>query len=278
MNFQSTLLRTPALFLVSVLVFSSCHKSETSNGGNPVNNSYLASARSFAPGYLTVDSFIYDASHNVAKFVQYQVDSANSRTDTIYTNFTYSGSSTLPTGYTTTYSSGIPDPHQLTFDGQGRIMKDTSLNGYGFVTYFTYPGNYIISETLYQGAVTDASVDTLTVSNGDVTGEKVWGTNQGSWEKQIDFSFVRASAANPGYKDHIASTIGPLLYVLDSYNYSAYGDYTSRTVISKLSGTAWGIPGSITYNASLDGSGRVSAITPTGIGVPAGTTTMFTYY
>jgi L-fucose isomerase-like protein len=117
------------------------------------------------------------------------------------------------------------------------------------------------------------------VSNGDITSEKVWDNpNRGSWVKQIEDSFVHDSVANPGYENHIANTIGPLLYLLDAYNYSAYNDYTSKTVVRKTNWTTRGVSGTIIYDISVDGSGKVSATTPTGSGISAGTTIVFTYY
>ena len=59
----------------------------------------------------------------------------------------------------------------------------------------------------------------------------------------------------------------------------SYGDYISKAVMNKISGTGDGLPaGGYNYTVSTDGTGRVSAITLTGPGVPAGAKTVFTYY
>src|SRR5882762_174417 len=112
---KPTLLCIITLCIV-VLILPSCRNGGSSDGGNPVNNSYLASARTIAPGSLIIDSFSYDSQHRVARFAQYATEGTNSA-DAIM-DFTFSGSNTLPDSYTATSSGGAPDPHQLTFDGQ----------------------------------------------------------------------------------------------------------------------------------------------------------------
>jgi hypothetical protein len=280
MIYKLTERRTLTLFLVSAFVFSSCHKnSGSSDGGNPVNNSYMASAQFYTSGTLSVDSLIYDANHNVTQFFQYQTD--GSHKDTTIATFTYSGSGSLPTGYNLTYTAGVPDPHQLTFDGQGRITRDTSLNGYGFVTYYTYPGNYIIIRTLDFGSTSSETIDSLVVSNGNVTGELLWVTdNTGTLVQNGNITIGHATVANPAYKAQIAGSIGPLLHMMDNYNYGAYTDYISKAMINKVSGIADGASITIDYTISVDASGRVSSWTPVSASLPsgAGDKTTFTYY
>lgn len=271
------IVRTPVLCLAAVLIFSSCHHGGGSDGGNPVNNSYLASVRTIAPGTLLIDSFTYDDQHRVGRFAQYETDGSNN--GKIIMDFSFSGSNTPPTGYTRIENGGSPDEHTLTYDGQGRIMKDTGVSGTHFVTYYTYSGSYIISKILFDGTENDAQIDTLTITNGNVTSERVWGEDQGAWEDQGEIVLGRATAANPGYKEQVAKTVGPLLYVLSVYNYGGYGDYISKAVMNKITGNAEGIPPSgLNYSATLDASGRVSALTASGLGVPAGVKTVFTYY
>src|SRR5262245_21096952 len=60
MPLQFPVLRTVALCLVASIVLLSCSHGGSSDGGNPVNNSYLASVRSIAQGQTAVDSFVYD--------------------------------------------------------------------------------------------------------------------------------------------------------------------------------------------------------------------------
>jgi len=242
-----------------------------------VNDSYLASVRIIAPNSLRIDSFSYDDQKRMARFAQYATEGSNSAD--VIMDFSFSGNNPLPTGFTATYDGGTPAPHQLTFDGQGRIIKDTSTNGSHFVTYYTYSGNYAICKILFDGTTTDAQIDTLIVTDGNLTGIKVWGENGGTWEQQGNITYGHATAANPGYKAEIANAVGPLLYVLSVYNYGGYGDYISKAVMNKVTGQADGLPaGGFSYTVSTDSKGRVSTFTPAGVGAPAGVKTTFTYY
>ncbi len=256
-------------------VFSSCSKKDAGGGGNPVNSSYLSSIRVTGDDEIIVDSFVYDANHQVALFEQYKVDLQNDISDTIWTSFTGTAGH-LPDHYTrVAASSGWPDEHQLSYDGQGRITRDTSLNGSNFVTYYSYSGNYIICRILFEGTDYDSHIDTLVMNNGNMTGLKVWGIDQGVLEKQADVIYDHAAAANPAYKAEIANSVGPLLYILTVYNYGGYADFLSKSVINKVSGKAEGLPGyTISYKINVDGSGRVSSLTYPGV---AGANT-FNYY
>lgn len=260
-----------------VVVFASCHHSGSSDGGSPVNNSYLASASTVSQGSMITDSFSYDDQHRVARFAQYATDGTHSSVITF--DFTFSGGNALPAGYTYTFDTDAPKSHVLEYDGQGRIIKDTSLSGDQFVTYYTYSGNYIINTILFDGTYNDAQIDSLKVTDGNITGTKVWGADQGAWEKQGDVTLGHVTAANPGYKEPVANAIGPLLYVLTLYNYGGYNDFISKALTNKITGTADGLPpGGYNWSVSVDASGRVSAISLTGAGVPAGSKTVFTYY
>jgi len=266
--------------LIAAFVLSSCSHSGGSGGGNPVNNSYLASVKNIGQGETLTDSFKYDDSKRVATYAQY----ATNGTDSVHImyNFHFSSNSTLPDSYTYNYNDGVDDPHTLSFDGQGRVIKDTSLSDSHFVTYYAYSGNYVICRIFFAGDLnSDAFADTLVVTDGNMTGQKVWGWDHGvgEWEDQGQVTYGHAAAANPAYKAEIANSVGPLLYVLSVYSLGGWADYISKGIINKVGSRADGLPpGGVTYSVSTDGTGRVSAITPTGVGVPSGVRTEFTYY
>jgi len=277
MTSKRLFLRAMIAGLFCVVVFASCHHSGSSDGGSPVNNSYLALASTVSQGSMINDSFSYDDQHRIARFVQYATDGTHSGVITI--DFTFSGGNALPAGYTYTMNTDAPKSHVLAYDGQGRIIKDTSLSGDHFVTYYTYSGNYIINTILFDGTYNDAQIDSLKVTDGNITGTKVWGADQGTWEKQGDVTLAHVTAANPGYKEPVANAIGPLLYVLSVYNYGGYNDFISKALTNKISGEADGLPpGGFNYSVSVDASARVSSMSLTGVGVPAGSKTVFTYY
>ncbi|MBN9379831.1 MAG: hypothetical protein J0H74_03635 [Chitinophagaceae bacterium] len=278
MPIKNSLLRTLAPCLSIAVIFSSCSHSGSSDG-NPVNNSYLASARTIGPDGILIDSFAYDAQHRVATFRQIATNGTDSGTMTSVFNF--SGNTPLPDSYVYTQNDGTPETHVLTFDGQGRIIKDTSAGVSKFVTYYTYAGDNIICRIFFAGDLSsDAFVDTLIVKGGNMTGAKVWGWDHGvgQWEDQEQTTFGHATAANPGYKAEIAGAVGPLLHVLSVYNFGGHADYISKNIINKITGVVDGLPaGGITYTVHADASGRVSELTPNGVGA-AGYKTVYTYY
>ncbi|MDO6435467.1 hypothetical protein Q4E93_32940 [Flavitalea sp. BT771] len=262
------------------LILLSCHKSDSSSQGNPVNNSYLASCRSYATDYLQIDSLRYDANHHLIRLDQYVKDNSNGNQidDSLNFVFTYAGNGSLPTGYEYAHEqAGQYETHQLTYDGQNRIVKDTGVNGSGYVTYFAYPGDKIVATVSFDGSVDGSQIDTLTVSGGNVTQEKVYINESGSWNKQGDVAFGHVAGANPGYKAEIAGSLGPLLYILQVNGFGGYSDYISKSLTNKVTGTAEGLPGAgINYTVGVDATGRISSITPAG--APAGTKMVFTYY
>jgi hypothetical protein len=193
-------------------------------------------------------------------------------------DFSFSGNSSLPDSYTYALNGSATEIHQLTFDGQGRITKDT-CGSTNFVTYYLYSGNYIICHILFEGTTDDSHFDTLAVQNGNVTNEKVWTTDFTPWQQEADLTLSHATAANPGYKAEVAGSVGPLLYVLSAYNFGGYSDFISKAIINKITGTGDGVPaGGIGYTVNTDAQGRVSSVAATGTGVPAGIETAFTYY
>ncbi|HVW61654.1 MAG TPA: hypothetical protein VHC48_16490 [Puia sp.] len=277
---KNSLLRTLALSLAAAVVFSSCsHSGSSDGGGSPVNNSYLSSARTIAPDEIEVDSFAYDAQHRVATFAQYATNGTDSGSMTSVFNF--SGSNPLPDSYVYTLNDGTPELHTLTFDGQGRIIKDTSTGASHFVTYYTYPGNYIISRVFVAGDLSsEAYADTMVVTDGNWTGAKVWfwDPSEGQWADEEQVTYGHSAAANPGYKAEVANAVGPLLHVLSLYNFSGYADYVSKTIVTKVTGMLEDLPpGGAIYTAHADASGRVTELTPNGLGT-SGYKTVFTYY
>lgn len=275
MSFKPRPLQASALCAFIILLFSSCSHHNDAGGGNPVNNSYLKSAYTSSPGEVLIDSFTYDDQKKVASYGQYVTNNGNSYF--VRFDFTFSGSNTLPDSYLYSDNANNQETHQLTFDGQGRITEDTCATSH-FVTHYIYSGNYIICTILFEGTMDDGQIDSLLVTNGNLTAEKVWGTNNGAWEKQADVTYGHATAANPGYKAEIAGSVGPLLYVLTTYSYGGWSDYISKSTMNKVTGVGDGLPpGGFSYSVNADGSGRVSKLTPAG--VAAGSVAInFNYY
>lgn len=270
------LLNLTAVCAIATLVFSSCGHKDDGGGGSPVNNSYLRSVYTSAQGTALIDSLHYDDQKRVASYGQYITTAGNSAYASF--DFHYSGANTLPDSYVYDDNGYSQQTHQLSFDGQGRIVKDTSADSH-FATHYIYSGDYIIMTILGDGTMDDATVDTLLVKDGNIAAEKIWQADNGTWEKQGDVQYSHATAANPGYKSEIAGSIGPLLYVLSIYTYGGWGDYISKAAINKVFGDGDGLPpGGFNYSVKVDGSGRVNKLVPSAVGMPAGYELDFNYY
>jgi len=269
-------MRTATVCCITLFLLAACGHSGSSGGGNPVNDSYLASIVVSVPGAQLTDSLIYTDQKRVARFAQYLTNGGT--TNVVTCDFSFSGNSALPDSYSYAITGSAAEIHQLIYDGQGRIIKDT-CGSTNFVTYYLYPGNYIICNIRFEGTPDDSHFDTLAIQNGNVANEKVWTTDFTPWQMEADLTLGHATASNPVYKTEIAGSVGPLLYVLSSYNFGGYSDFISKGIVTKISGTGDGVPpGGIGYTPKLDAKGRVSAVTATGVGVPAGIETAFTYY
>jgi hypothetical protein len=260
------------LCCVAVILFS-CTKGK--NNSPVVNDlpttsdsSYLASIKNYAPGYKLVDSFGYDTGKRVTSFVQYVFDSTQGSPHAGHTTmmFSYANSnSVVPASYTATYLGGATNEvHQLYYDNQNRIIKDTaSAAGSGFkVTYYAYSNNSIISTVLFDGTYDDTQVDTMFLNNGNIAQTNIY-YHQSPDSAYTILSF--SSYNNPGYHSAIASTIGPLLNIFSIDNFAGI-DFVSKKLAIGASVTDDGsTPASITYTVTPDSKGRVGELTNPGL-------------
>jgi hypothetical protein len=249
-----------------------------SGGGgtpNPANGSFLTSIKHNIIGVAITDSFTYDNSNRLISIAL----PGNNGGQT--TTFSYSGSNTVPASYTVK-NSLLPnnqEVHQLWYDGQNRIVKDSTISGgngggvihlgdssvvvninnAGNVTYYTYPqGNIATLTTGKTGAAGGQIIDTFYLSNGNVASLHsliigAAGAPQGTVADSTQYTYN--TIVNPQFHQSIASTWGPLLTNLGGYDaVSGYGVNTA---------TNWSTVGNLpttksTQNHSwtLDGKGR----------------------
>jgi hypothetical protein len=249
-----------AAFLI--FLFCACKKSNSSNN-NSNSNSWLSSITSWSPGSSIVDSFTYDSSHRVASFLQFENDTTSGNIATGNWSAVFSlpaASSAPPTTYTNTLT-GTSELHQLLYDGQGRIIEDSSTGTSGWIIYFSYPGNNIAITALFDGTIADGFVDTLFPSGGNISNVHVYGPNNAgtadSLEAAIKFGY--SSIANPAYHSAIASSLGPLIYVLAFAGYGGNIDPISQKAFNSLSGVGDGLPSNVTvgYTLTTDSQGRL---------------------
>jgi hypothetical protein len=206
------------LSLSAIILAVSCVKSTPATGGgsgsgssNPSNNSYLSSIRNNTPLAQVVDSFTYDNSNRLTK-ITIAANSSNSHLSGESTvTFSYSGSSTTPGSYIINNPNQNSSSHQLYYDGQDRINKDSALDGTGLVTYWSYSSGNIVSTTI--SGSSEQMIDTLFFTNGNLTANHSYiANNTGTVDTLLSSTqYTYNSIVNPCYHQAIASTIGPLL-------------------------------------------------------------------
>jgi len=246
--------------------------------------SLLAAIHQYTAGYEVSDSFQYDSVHRVVAFLQSVYDSTkgSSLSSGFYTYFAYSGGSSLPYAYTQTINGfSFTDKHLLTYDGQGRIVRDTSLSGSGFVCHYAYPGDNIASTLLFDGSPGNNQIDTLFLTGGNIHSGHIYypNTEGGADSLSAVFQFGFTAYANPGYNSTASPAIGPLLYLLTIDGYGGYSDYISKNAVSQISGSGQGLPPGTVIGISYtpDAQNRAAKAVETYAGITVATT-VFTYY
>ena len=271
---------TPFFLILCVIAVWSCHKSNSSN--NSTNSGYyLSSATSVTTGVRVVDSFDYDSAHRITQLIQtkYDTTTGTAITTVAETQFALAAGTNPPTGYT--YSiGGNAVIHTLTYDNQGRILKDT-CPATGFVTYYSYPNGNIAATTLFDGTTMNNQIDTIYLSGGNAATIDTWMPNNAGTADSLQgyLKFGYSSIANPMYHSAITSSIGPLLYTLTVDGLGGGTDPVSQKASSSLSGTIDGLPAGLTINFSqtTDSKGRLSTLSASVFGF-GGETISFNYY
>lgn len=257
-------MRKLTLYLTALLLFFtySCKKSNSSSSSN--SNSWLSSVTNYSAQESIVDSFSYDSSHRLASFMQFEFDSSGGYPISANWSAIFSlpaGSSAAPTSYTNNLT-GTTELHLLTYDAQGRILKDSSTGSSGWVIYFGYPNGNIAINAYYDGTVANSILDTLFMSNGNIASMHGYGPNNAgtadSLEGAIKYGF--SGIANPGYHSTLTSSIGPLIYILQISGYGGIFDNISQKTLNSISGQSDGLPPgvTITYTLTTDSQGRLS--------------------
>jgi hypothetical protein len=271
------------LCAIALFLAFSCKKSNSGSSSSAAT-SYLSAVVSYASQQKIVDSFYYDSTHLLDTFTQstYDTTSGYPLYNSYTVKFIYQSPNTYPSYYylyDVSYGN-YGDYHLLSYDGQGRISKDTSLSGSGYVTYYAYPNNNVTIDDLFEGTAQDNQVDTFYMTNGNVSAETIYTSNIPGQpdQQQADVQYKYASSANPAYHTTISGAIGPLLNNITQTNNGGFVDFLSENVLGLATGTESSSPAnfSISYIQTLDSKGRLSVLTGTA-GAAAGSI-VFTYY
>ncbi|MBN9380401.1 MAG: hypothetical protein J0H74_06530 [Chitinophagaceae bacterium] len=290
---------------ISTMIFvASCTKSTTPpthpGGGTgpsnpPSNGNYLSSIRDGQSSDL-LDSFSYDNSNRLTKIVVYygsgsgiinigsiKIDGSNPSTSTV--TFSYAGNSTAPASYTVVNSFDQKSHlHQLQYDGQNRIIKDTALDNSGYATTWTYP-NGNIAARLNSGS--DGQIlDTLFLTNGNITAQYTYLVgNTGRPDTVVNSTTsTYSSIVNPNYHQAIASTYGPLLSHIGinggATDYVSVNGISTATEKSQIIG-ADKLPGATdaqTYTWTTDSKNRAATLKLTDSKIGDISNLKFSYY
>jgi len=258
------------LCAIGLFLAFSCKKSNSGNNSPVAASSYVSSVVFYASLQKTVDSFYYDSTHLLDTFTQttYDTSGTNYFYDSYTVRFIYQSPNTFPSYYYMydVTKGNYGDYHLLSYDGQGRISKDTSLSGSGYVTYYSYPNNNIAAIDLPEGNVQDNTMDTFYITNENVSSYAIYASvipNQPDIQ-QIYAQNIYTSVANPVYHTAITSTIGPLLNNIEYTNGVAFMDFLSKNAIDQVSGLNdnSSLPDfSFGYTQTLDNKGRLSKLT-----------------
>lgn len=267
--------------ILCIIAISSCHKSNSS--GNSSGSAYFVSSTvTLTAGTRIVDSLAYDSStpERLTAFIQTKYDTTTGTPVLTVATTTFNpGSGSVPTtGYT--YSiNGNTVAHNLSFDNQNRVIKDTCPTT-GYVAYFSYPNGNIAATVLFDGLATDNQIDTLYMSGGNIAKANTWMPNDEGTADSLEGSlqFGYSSVVNPVYHSNITGTIGPLLYLLTVDGLGGGLDPVSEKASNSLSGQIDGLPSGLTigFTQTTDSKGRLSELYASLLGISE--TIYFNYY
>ena len=252
------------LFLCAAILIASCKKNSTGPTATDVSKYYVSSVRNYAPGYLGIDSFSYNSSNLLTRYVQYENDSTNGTpiVDSVFYIFSYSGSSPVPSSYTYLQPSvGTNEVHQLSYDAQNRVTGDVCATRIGFFVNLSYPAGNDAATVQFSSSVGDNQIDTLTITNGNATKQVVYYPNSAGTADSLEGTLKIGYSANgnPAYHAAISNSLGPLLFILSLDGFSNFVDFNSKDMANSITDIEPGVPNrTINYSFTSDSKGRVS--------------------
>lgn len=273
------------LSISALMVTTSCRKTTTPDpppgGGTgatnpPANSNYLSSIRDGKSSQL-LDSFTYDNSNRLTKISISYGDTTGIVIGSIRINgtpqestvtFSYAGNNTVPASYTVVNSSDQKTHlHQLSYDGQNRIIKDSALDNSGFVSTWSYPNGNIVS-SIKSGINGGEILDTLYLTNGNVTAQHMYlfGNTERPDTVFNSVATTYSTIVNPNYHQAVANTFGPLFSYLGINggvsDYISVNALSSATNNSRIFGLD-NLPGATAtqnYAWTTDGKNRAATL------------------
>jgi hypothetical protein len=264
-----------ALCILSLLF--SCKKSSSvlsvQTGLVSSNTSYFTASQG-----RVVTTLQYNAAQQIAHFSWYEYDTSGgvANQDSVGYDFAINTTTNLPSSYTMTgwessLSNSYVETHDLFYDGQGRLVKDTAITGQNnpgdsAANYFSYTANRIIVREYSMYAYDTVNlttgwgcttVDTINLVNGNIVDQEEYDQNGADWILNYSYTINGFSNyANPLYNQNFSNSIAALF--LDAN----LMDCLSKNLTSD-DGVHW----------ITDPSGKVISGS-----APTGETAVYTYY
>jgi hypothetical protein len=138
---------------VSVLLFSCSKKNGGSGTGTTPSSTTIKKILARYAGESTVDTtyFTYDGQGRLSEFSEAGIDTIQGPSSYFYYkfDFIYSGNSTQANEYAYSDNSGNTSIDQLTYNGAGMLVLDSTIGGGGL--YITNSSNLIVNTYSYGG-------------------------------------------------------------------------------------------------------------------------------
>jgi hypothetical protein len=233
-----------------IALFAACQKSGSSPSQIP-SSTKLSSARVYNGSVIVrADTFTYTASGNFSSQREWTYTNGVSNKDTFTVSFSYTGGNNAnPSAYTITDGWGV-NTYSLTYDNQGRVVKDTIIPDIAArAGSFSYPNNNIAYTSADNG-----SADTLYLSGGNIvkTAQATIPFDPNAYHV-ITFSYSGAYP-NPFYYTGQSDNVRILLTKIDARKNFA-NDFTSQHAYTSVHDSG-GFSVNFTYSTD-PGTGRV---------------------
>ncbi len=262
------------LSVLSLILFFSCSKSGNTNNSN---SSLLVSVTEYQTAPVitkTVRNFSYDQNQELGAVYTHTYDTSGGQAylDSSLITYPSSSATTPPTSYdivwmigTTIPATGATEHHLLYYNGQDRIIKDSTssktvisnTNPNLFTTYFIYNNSNIVAQYLYPdpnhpGSSLMNSLDTFSLFNGNLANSVQYSVAVGDTSILESDAYSFSNSKNPLYESTLANRLGAAL------RFNNIGDFISPYLMSQWTSNMGGNNQfTRNYNWVTDSLGRV---------------------
>ncbi len=259
-------MKSSILLLFISCLFFSCKKDSPTNSNNSTVTQ-IAALRVYnaADHILGLDSLIYNSNGNLVGYKSWTIDSTNGPviTDSASYSFTWTTGTAGPVSYTlTSLVNGRPavpmETHQLAYDNQNRIIKDSLMSGgdsLRVAAHYGYIGNLITIDLFsYNGNYIEYEKDSLTLTGSNISKfSNHWDLSSTMFTNYEQYTY--GNSPNPLYNKDLANALGPLLFEV------LRGDFISTQLVTGINAADVSDGSTYTENYSwtLDSKGRVVA-------------------